>query len=229
MPIGVIVDLCGVLLGCLLGSKFGSHLGQSLRSRMTMVFGFCALSMGISLIGKVGSLAPTVSALIVGTLLGECMHLEERTNRRICVVSMKLLRNRCNETYLQDFCTVAVLFCFSGPGLVGALTEGFAGNHGLLLAKSVMDFFTAIIFSSALGGLVAIICVPQAFILMALFAASHFLMPLFSDGMLANFYAVGGIITVMAGFNMLKLLRVHIINVLPALVLAPVFTSIFPV
>lgn len=43
------------------------------------------------------------------------------------------------------------LFCCSGFGWYSTLTEGIVGNLNLLFAKSVLDFFTAMIFASTLG------------------------------------------------------------------------------
>lgn len=228
MPTGILINLCGVLLGCLLGSLLGRLLREELRRSLTTTFGFCALTIGVTLIVRIGNLAPAVLSLVLGTLTGELLRLQDRVNRGVCAVSEKLLGSSRGEAYLQEFRAVAVLFCFSGTGLVGAMTEGFTGDHTLLLAKAVMDFFTAIIFSSLLGGLIAIICVPQAVVMFAMFALSHLLMPVFDTVILGNFYAVGGVISLMAGFNMLKLRDVHTINALPALVLVPILTALWP-
>lgn len=78
-----------------------------------------------------------------------------------------------------------------------------------------------------MGSLIAMLSAPQAVVLFGLFFCSQFLYPLFTPEMLGNFYAVGGAVTLMAGFNMLKVRKVRVLNVLPALILIPVTTSIW--
>ena len=227
MPVGIVLDLLGVLAGIACGCRIGKRFGAGLKESLVTTFGFCAISIGISLIIRLQDLAPVVLSLILGTLVGELLHVEDRVNLLAEKGSLWMLGSSISEEYMQEFRSVAVLFCFSGPGLVGSLMEGFAGDHSLLFAKAVMDFFTAIIFSSRMGSLIAMLSAPQAVVLFGLFFCSQFLYPLFTPEMLGNFYAVGGAVTLMAGFNMLKVRKVRVLNVLPALILIPVTTSIW--
>lgn len=48
MPVGILVNVTAVVLGGLLGSIFGDSLSEEFKSTLTKVFGFCALSMGIT-------------------------------------------------------------------------------------------------------------------------------------------------------------------------------------
>lgn len=228
MPVGIVLDLLGVLAGVACGCRIGQRLNEQLKESLVTTFGFCAVCIGISLIVRMQDLAPVVLSLILGTLAGELLCLDDRVNFLAWKASMQMLGSRITEESMQEFCSVAVLFCFSGPGLVGSLMEGFAGDHSLLFAKAIMDFFTAVIFSSRMGRLIAALSVPQGVVLFLLYFSSRFLYPLFTETMLANFYAAGGAVTLMAGFNMLKIRKVRIINVLAALIFAPVITSLWP-
>ena len=78
MPTGILINLCGVLLGCLLGSLLGRLLREELRRSLTTTFGFCALTIGVTLIVRIGNLAPAVLSLVLGTLAGELL-LKEPT------------------------------------------------------------------------------------------------------------------------------------------------------
>ena len=46
--------------------------------------------------------------------------------------------------------TAMVLFCASGTGIYGSLTSGMTGDHSILIAKSILDFLTAMIFACQL-------------------------------------------------------------------------------
>ena len=51
--------------------------------------------------------------------------------------------------------------CASGTGIYGSLVSGMDGDHSVLIAKSILDLFTALIFACTLGIAVAVIAVPQ--------------------------------------------------------------------
>ena len=59
--------------------------------------------------------------------------------------------------------------CASGTGIFGALNEGMTNDHSILLAKSILDLFTSVIFATSLGYLVGAIFIPQIIVLLALF------------------------------------------------------------
>ena len=57
--------------------------------------------------------------------------------------------------------TIIVLFCASGTGIYGSLDSGMSGDHTILISKSILDFFTAMIFGGTLGMVVAAVAIPQ--------------------------------------------------------------------
>ena len=99
------------------------------------------------------------------------------------------------------------------------MNSGMTGDHSILYAKSVMDFFTAMIFGTTAGYLVGFIAVPQLIIGTLLFYGASFILPLVTDIMLANFKACGGIITLAVGLKISNIKKTRVLNILPALVL----------
>ena len=116
--------------------------------------------------------------------------------------------------------TALVLFCASGTGIYGSLTAGMTGDHSILLAKSVLDFFTAMIFACQLKKAICLIGLPQLLILGLLFFGAKLILPLTDDVMINDFKAVGGIVLLATGFSILRLKEIPIVNMLPAMVLA---------
>ena len=76
---------------------------------------------------------------------------------------------------MEFYITAVALFCCSGFGWYSTLTEGIAGDPNLLFAKSVLDFFTAMIFASTLGKAICAIPLPQCVILLCVFTAGRLL------------------------------------------------------
>ncbi len=59
---------------------------------------------------------------------------------------------------MNQFIAVLILFCASGTGIFGALTEGMTGDPTILLTKSILDFFSPpLFFASTLGYIITAI------------------------------------------------------------------------
>lgn len=69
--------------------------------------------------------------------------------------------------------TVIVLCCASGTGIYGSLISGINGNYSILIAKSILDLFTTLVFACMLGMAVAVIAVPQFLIFYTVFNYRH--------------------------------------------------------
>ena len=115
--------------------------------------------------------------------------------------------------------TAVVLFCASGTGIYGALDAGMTGNHSVLIAKSVLDFFTAAIFACKLGKVTSLIGVPQGIVLLTVFALAKVIVPMTTADRIADFKACGGFILVATGLRMMNLKPFPIADMVPAMVL----------
>lgn len=218
MPIGVIIDVTAVVLGGLAGSIAGKRLSGSLKETMNAVLGLCALCMGISAVVLMKNLPPVVFSVILGTLLGIVLKLGLGIQKASGLVLDKVMKGADQQT-ADLMLTAVVLFCASGTGIYGSLDAGMTGNHSVLIAKAVLDFFTALIFACQLGKATAFIGIPQFAVLFALFCLAKVIVPLTNDGMIADFKACGGFILVATGLRMLKVYPFPIADMLPAMVL----------
>ena len=115
---------------------------------------------------------------------------------------------------------IIVLFCASGTGIFGAIHEGMTGDPNILIAKSFLDFFTAIIFACSLGIAVSAICVPMLAIQLTLAACAALILPLTTPAMMADFSAVGGLLLLATGLRICGIKMFAVVNMLPALLLA---------
>ncbi len=219
MPIGVLINTAAIFLGGLTGALVGGRIPQRINQALTGVFGLSAITMGVYLIIQLSSLSAVVMAIILGTLIGECLNIEHGLSRGLSGLASRLPGARLSEEQLDNIISMIILFCFSGTGLFGAINSGLSGDHSILISKAIMDFFTAIIFGATSGYLVGAIAVPQMCIGTVLFFLGSLLMPLLNQQMVADFKAVGGIITLAVGLKIAKIRHFHVINMVPALVL----------
>ncbi|MGE4553103.1 MAG: DUF554 domain-containing protein [Desulfovibrionaceae bacterium] len=121
------------------------------------------------------------------------------------------------QVFRDQFSVVTVLFCFSVLGTVGPMQEGMTGDYSLLLVKALLDLFTALIFAANIGGVVAVLALPQLAFQSAFFLAATLILPLVTPTMLADFTTCGGIIMLGTALRQFSLVEVPILSMLPSL------------
>lgn len=219
MPIGILVNVASVVMGGILGSAAGAYIPARFNKALTSIFGLSAILIGISMIGQMDSLSAVILSLILGGLAGEAAQLERSVSRGITALARRFPGSGLSDEQRENIISMIVLFCFSGTGWFGSMNAGITGDHSILFAKSIMDFFTAAIFGAASGYLVGLIAIPQCAVFLALFYMSKSLMPLMTAGMIGDFKAVGGIITLALGLKLSGIRHYDAINLLPAIIL----------
>lgn len=230
-PIGITANIAAVILGGLAGSLFKKILPRRVVEMLYMTFGFCALGIGVVSIVKMDSLTVVILSVIIGAVIGELCYIDSGIRRLIRFTMGKIDRRQSqddNTKQIELLCLAMAIICFSGTGIFGALSEGLDGDHSILLAKSVLDLFTIMVIATSTGWFVVLFSLPQAVVFFLCFFLANLIAPVLTASAIANFKAVGGILTVMVGYNMLAgqvgLKKIRVLNVIPALVLAIVFT-----
>lgn len=230
MPIGVIINTIAIFLGGIAGALLGDKLPEKYKEQLNLIFGLCSMGMGISSIVLMKYMPAVVFALIIGTIVGLVFKLGDKVYElcsKLQKVMIRIVKKETNisETeFLATLITVIVLFCSSGMGIYGSLSEGMTGDSSLLITKSILDFFTAAIFACNLGYIVSLIAVPQFVIFTTLFLSASFIVPLTTPDMIADFKACGGFLMVAAGFRILKLKMFPVVDMIPAMILVMPFS-----
>lgn len=226
MPIGVITNCSAVLFGGILGTIFGKFISKETEQALTVTFGLGAVAIGITSIMKYSATTPVILALILGTAIGNLLKLEKRIEglfRRL----LNALPLNSGHLDMDRYITIVVIFCASGFGIFGSLTEGITGDPTLLISKSVLDLFTAIIFAGSMGLSVSVIAFPQFLVFGVLFLSAQMISPLISATAMNNFIACGGIMTMASGMKMAKIQSFPIGDMIPALILVPLMTNLW--
>jgi uncharacterized membrane protein YqgA involved in biofilm formation len=110
---------------------------------------------------------------------------------------------------------------------MGPMHEGISKDPSLLLIKALLDFFTAIVFASNIGGVIGVLAPPQFIIQTSSFCMATTVVPLISPAMFADFSACGGIIMLGTGLRQFGLVQAPILSMLPALLLIMAISSLW--
>lgn len=226
MPTGIIINSLSIVIGGSLGAAVGGKLTEDFKENLNMIFGVSALGMGVSSVVLMENMPAVIFALILGTILGLGIHLGDKINKasqgmqKLIGRFIKTGNNKMTEQEFTDsLITVIVLFCASGTGIYGSLISGMSGDHSIMIAKSILDLFTALIFACTLGAVVAVIAVPQFIIFFLLFLMAGVIYPLTTPAMINDFKACGGLIMLATGFRMIKVKMFPTADMIPAMIL----------
>ncbi len=221
MPMGVLIDCLCVLIGGTVGAKYRSRIPARFNEPLTVVFGICAMGIGIASFIKFNGLPVVILALVMGAVIGEALNLEDKIKGLFSKVIKRLhFRIEGDEkAYMSFYLIVAVTFCASGTNIFGAMNEGMTGDMSILLSKAAMDIFASAIFATTLGYAMNLIVLPQCVFLSFCFYLARVVMPIITPEMLADFVAVGGLLTFILGLSIAKIKPMRAANLLPALIL----------
>ncbi len=219
---GTLVNIGTILIGTLIGVLLKSKLPEKLIKTVFQATGLFTLALGIMMSLKMSSFLIIVFSLVIGAIIGEGVDLE-----RMVESGSEKLKNKLKiggEKFSEGMLTAFLLFCMGSMTILGAFDEGMKGDTTLLITKSVMDGFAAIALSSALGYGVGFSVIPLLIYQGGLTLFATYLGKFFSEIMITELTAVGGILLIGLGFNILEIKKMKIFNILPALLLVVFFT-----
>lgn len=201
MPVGVLTNVCAVFIGTFIGGFIKKILPKHLIEELPKVFGICSVTIGIISILNVKTLPMVIMAIILGFVIGELCHLYDYVHHIFTYLLDRLpfsIEDN-QEEYMHLYLLVVLMFSMSGMGLFGA----------------------------ALGYAQSLICVPQLLVLLACFFLAKAILPFINSTMIADFKACGGVITMITGLTVSKILDVRAMNLVPALILVMPFVGLY--
>lgn len=226
MPTGVIINALGVVFGGLIGGLFGHKVPEKIKTELTQVFGVCSMGMGISSIVLMKNMPAVIFSVIVGTAIGLLVNLGEWVNKGAMLMQKPVARLFKNQTtsmsqeeYITNLVTVIVVFCASATGIYGSLDSGISGDHTILISKTILDFFSAIVFACSLGVVISFISIPQFILFLMIFFLAKFIYPLTTPDMIADFKACGGFLLLATGLRISKIKMFPTADMIPAMVI----------
>ena len=169
-----------------------------------------------------------IFSLVLGGILGTWWKLEDRILVLGDFMKRKLPDRMGDSTFAAGFLDASVLFCVGAMTIVGSFQAGIEKDYQTILVKSVMDGFASILLASVLGwgvlfSSITILITQGSLTLLAVWVA-----PYVDDGMINAVSAVGGVLIMMIGVNLLKIKKIRTANFIPALILIILFVLAKP-
>lgn len=218
---GTLMNGFTIIVGSLIGLFFKNIQD---RYKETVIHGVALVIVliGIQMALVTNYIVIVLLSLLFGALLGEYLQIERKINN-LATLMTKVGQGENNETLTTGFVTATLIFAVGAMAIVGALDSGIRGDHEVLMTKSILDGFTALVLTTTLGYGVLFSAIPvviyQGTIALLAHQIDEWLPKTLMDGMITELTAVGGLLIIAIALNLLKLTKIRISNLLPALLI----------
>lgn len=226
--LGTIVNVLAIIGGCLVGLIVKGKLTEKISSTIMNGLALCVTYIGISGALKGQDTLQIIICIALGSLIGEIIDIDKKLNDLGDMIEKKINSKRKSNVHdkisiAEGFVTSSLLFCVGAMAVVGSLESGLKGNHSTLFAKSILDGVSSIIFTSSLGigvilSSIAVLAYQGGITLLA-----GGLSTILTEIIINNMSAVGSLLIVGLGLNMLGVSKIKVANLLPAIFIPIIF------
>ena len=215
LPLGSIVNALSVIIGSIIGIYFGTFLSEKIRKAVFQIIGLFTLALGMQMSLKTNQFLILLVSLIIGTIIGESLSIE----KSIESLSNKIKLQSENKLFSEGLITAFLLYCVGSMTFVGSIEEGIHQDRTLMYTKSLMDGITSILLASSFGTGVLFSAIPLLIFQSALTLGAHYFESYLHPELITEISAVGGVIIIGIGLNILEITKIKVSNMLLALLL----------
>ncbi|MDY6915677.1 MAG: DUF554 domain-containing protein [Candidatus Cloacimonadota bacterium] len=223
--LGTIINSAAVVIGSLIGFVGHKKISSKLTETAFNGIGVFTIFLGINLAFKTSNFIVMIFSIVLGSLLGEFLQLENKLD--ILAAKLKKKLNSRNDHFSDGFLTAFLLFCMGSMTILGAIEEGLGNSPNLLMAKSILDGFSSIALAAAMGIGVMLSVIPLLIYQGGLTLLTALIGDYFNQVIVNELSAVGGLMLLALGLRILKIKDIKVLNMLPSLVIVVVLGMIF--
>ncbi|MFD2761337.1 DUF554 domain-containing protein [Lentibacillus juripiscarius] len=219
--LGTLVNGVCIVAGSMIGLFF-SKIPERYKETVMHGIGLAVILIGMQMALSTEAIIVVLLSLLTGAVIGELLHLEEGLNKLGEWLGNKFSSADDDSRVAQGFVTASLVFVIGAMSVVGALDGGLRDNHEVLITKGVIDGFVALVLTTTLGFGVLFSVVPvflyQGTIALLATQIERWIPEQVLNGMIVELTAVGGLIIVAIGLNLLNITKIRVGNLLPSIV-----------
>ncbi|MBT8165532.1 MAG: DUF554 domain-containing protein, partial [Acidimicrobiia bacterium] len=227
------------------GAVAASRFPERIRTTVMAGLGLLTLTIAVrdSLVAE--ELIPILAAILAGGVIGELLRIEQglewlgdRLRDRFAgqhaapTIDPELpeaavgdLPDDRRSRFGEGFVVASLVFCVGPLTVLGSINDGL-GDPELLYIKAGLDGFASAAFAAVYGWGVMLSAVTVLVVQGSIAGLSAVLGDFLSDTSLDALTTAGGILLIGVALRLLDLKRIRVANLLPALILAPLFTAL---
>ena len=219
--IATIINAALILLGSVIGLVFKNKISDRFSAVITQALALCVLGIGISNVLQSTDTLCVIICMVLGTLIGEVLKIEQRLDGAGEFLRRKLIKQESSSRFTEGFVTATLLYCIGAMAITGSIEAGLNHNYSIIVSKGVIDGVTSISFAAAMGVGVAFSIIPLTIYQGAITLLATVVGPYLGETVIAAMTATGGTLIMGLAVNMLNIpnVKVRVGNMLPAIFL----------
>ncbi len=223
---GTFVNAAAVIAGSALGLIVHTRLPKRFVDIVFQGLGLVTLVIGVTMSLRSSQPIILILSIALGAVLGQWADLEVRVKR--WAEALKKGIRIGDKRFAEALTTAFMMYCMGSMTIIGAMEEGLGRGADLLYAKSVLDGCVSIAFASTLGIGVLFSVIPLLIYQGAWTLVGFSLERVIDQAVINEIGAVGGLLLIGLGLNILEIKRIPLMNLLPALLIAIILGLLLP-
>ncbi len=209
--LGALVNAVATAAGGFVGLFLKKGIPDRIKNGLTTAMGLCVMIIGVQGALKTENFLIMIISICIGVVIGEWIDIDGKMNKFGNFLQNKLSKNQ-DSTFGEGFATSTLFICTGAMAIVGAIEAGMKGDFTTYYAKAILDCLSVMIFTTTLGA-GCILSAPALFLYQGgLTLAAKYVSFLLTDQMINEMSAVGSLIIIAIGLNMLKITKIKIGN-----------------
>lgn len=221
--IGVIVNAVSSSLAAVIGVGLKNRISERFTTPVLWVIALGLAAMGIQGAVQSQNMLLVLASMIIGTVLGTAIRIEDRMNQFGEFLKKHLSRGD-DSKFVKGFVTLSMMETIGAMAIIGPI-QAALGSNDLLYFKSAIDAVSSFIF----GALYGLGVVPVGIVLFVyetiFYVLATFLLPLMTPDVVRELNAVGCLMILAIALNMLQLTKFKVADFLPALFIPIIYYS----
>jgi uncharacterized membrane protein YqgA involved in biofilm formation len=222
---GTIVNALAIAAGSILGVSFKGGIPEKFNKTVMQAMALAVILIGLKSAFQTNNILLLIFSLAIGSVIGELLRIEDMLEKLGKWLETKFSR-KSSGGISEGFVTASLVYCVGSMAIIGSLESGLTGNHQTLLAKSVIDGVSSVVFASSLGIGVLFSSVSVFLYQGFITVTSSFMKDLLIPSVTGEMSAVGGLLIAAIGINMLNLTKIKVGNMLPSIIIPLLYYTI---
>lgn len=229
---GTLVNVAAILIGSAIGLLLRRGMKKQVADTVMQGLGLCVVLIGLKEALQTENMLLVILSMVVGGVIGAVVNMERRVEQ-LGAFAQRIMTKKpvgdelqTDNHFAKGFVTASLVFCVGAMAVVGALNGGIGGDHSTLIAKAALDGVAAMVFSSTLGIGVMLSAVPVLLYQGGIALLGGVVAPFLSDAVVREMSAVGGLLIVGIGLNLLLEKNLKVANLLFAIFVPIVYFAI---
>jgi len=225
--LGPIVNAAAVVVFSLAGTFLVKGIPERIEDIIKKAIGLSIIFLGIKGALENEKILLLIMSMVFGGIIGELIDIDKWMNKLGKWAEIKLVKNKegARQDFAKGFVSATILFCTGSMAIIGSMQSGLAGNHQILLTKSVMDGSMSLVFGAAFGIGAAFSAIPLLLYQGGIALASSFIRDFLDPEVIREMSAVGSLVITAIGFNFLSVKEIKVANLIPAMFIPWVYLT----